>query len=160
MSRRLIIPRTDIYRRRAGNWEWHYKNHLLARQVGLSTDTNRVLSALRYAVPPPEMQIDASIVEGLAELRGIRKALDSLSLTYQSQHLMCIWYWQESAWDQFVEQYEKLPDVYEDYYLFYDADRDAVLLKPLSSKPKKSPICPGTTQVQLGTSPRVVPEEG
>lgn len=163
MSRRIVIKAAEIYRRRAQNWEWHYKNRAMARDLCLQLDAWKVYGVVSRCVPAPEMTVEGSIVRGMDTICGEWDAIDLLRLprTFVNKELMCVWYWAELAWMEFVRQFQGLPEVDEDHYLFYDAERDAVLVVPMSSKPVRADalVVPtgegkgvdksGTSQVQV-----------
>ncbi len=158
MSRRSIVTKDEIYLRRANNWSWHYDNRAVMREIVSSIGESRVCATVAHYVPEPIMLIDGDILGTIERLRGECEALRSLRLGWKLQRLMCAWYTTEAGWLEFVRQFQSLEEVYEDYYLFYDAELDAVHLLPLSSKPKQGcgiPVDirvekPGTSQVQVG----------
>lgn len=151
MARRYVYKKSEMERLRGKHWAEHYELRNRAVEISKTISANRVLSVIRQFVPPPDMNADANYVRGLDTITGQHRACDEIGLDYIDGSLMCIWYWSDSAWMEFVRQYQSLPDIVEDYYLLYDAVRDAGLLVPISSKPKQRPVDnSGTSRVQVG----------
>lgn len=137
MPRRLIVRKDDIYKRRAEAWEFHYKNREMAKQISGGLDVQKILITISREVPPPELDITARLITTHEIDQGINKALDGLRWTWKQRDLICLWYWSELHWMEFVRAFQKLPDVFEDYYWLYSKKTDDVKLVPMSSKPKQ-----------------------
>ncbi|MBI5942890.1 MAG: hypothetical protein HY864_00860 [Chloroflexi bacterium] len=133
MGRRYILSVKEIYARRAFNWEWHYKNRGAAKMYCVE-DMVRVGAVIMREVPAPEMRIDGSLFEGMAHLLGTKAALGKTFPT-GDRVMMCAWYWSETAWMDFVRQFQNLPDVTEDYCFLYDEVLDVARLVPASTMP-------------------------
>jgi hypothetical protein len=146
MPRRIIIPIREIQRRRAINWDWHYSRHSLAREMCAYVSSGDVQSTIARHVPAPVMDICGAYVEGIATVRGRREAVCDLRLedTTDNRSLMCVWYWKDVDWTEYVHQFQSLPEVYEDHYLYYDAEQDAILICQMSDRYNF-----GTTSVQV-----------
>lgn len=136
MAKKYIFRISEIKRRRSFSWDEHYKLREIARSNS-AFDAFRVVDIIARYLPPPDMDSDGSLVQGLLTVRGRWRATEILRLTptIENLHLMCVWYWSESSWMDFVKLFNALPDVTEDHYLYYDKIRDAGLLFPLSYKP-------------------------
>ena len=163
MPRSNVITIQDMYRRRATNWEHHYKNRGLAKSFA-TEDQERISRAISQRVPYPKMLADGSLLDGMEELRGTAYALEYTSLRLD-RSMMCIWYWSESAWMELVREFQSLPDVDEDHYLFYDDKLDATIIMRISTKGtnRQNKYKSGKKiQVQLGGNSggttRLVPE--
>lgn len=160
MPRRIKIGKAEIYQRRLVNWEYHYNNHRIAQAVAESQNISAVISRF---VPVPEMSIDGGLLKGGETVAGIHRVLDELHWSHQQHDLVCAWYWSESGWDCFVRGFQSLPDVEEDYYLFYDAEKDMARFMPMSSKAKRGDVPKlvdnlWRKQVQVGRSRYISPE--
>jgi hypothetical protein len=154
MPRRTVLTPKEINLRRGNSWEFHYRQHVMVRGLGTSLDREKIARVIAREVPCPEMRIDGSLVEGMDVVQGVARAMEQLNFSYAYRDLICIWYWSQEGWDSFVHDFQSLPEVSESYYLFYDADADAVLILPMSSKEKR---VSGTSQVHLSTTARLVP---
>lgn len=126
--------------RRACAWERHYRRREIASHLcTLGWSGTRVIQALTAAgYPEPELDVDGDLLSVPLYLRqGKQDELLSL-LKIQDHALLCVWYWTEMRWMQFVRQFQSLPDVYEDYYYRYEPlPVDRIVLVPMSSKPKQ-----------------------
>ncbi len=140
MARRIIVPRNEIYRRRARSWEYHYSNRGLVKQIALSLDAQSIINIVDRYVPAPKLRTDGCLIEGIDTLTGIHEALRMLRWTTSQSKIICVWYWSEVYWMQFVHEFQSLPDVVEDYYFVYDDELDAIQLAPMSSKPKQGSV--------------------
>ena len=132
MPRKYVLSVKDINRRRGESWEQHYRNRELAKMYA-PQDAARVSQIIMREVPPPEMRIDGSLLDGMANLRGMSAALAKTFQSGMPREMMCVWYWSESAWMEYVRQFQNLPDVIEDYVFMYDAALDAARLVPAST---------------------------
>lgn len=155
MSRRVVISQKEIYRRRGTEWAWHYKNYVFVRGLGTSLDREKIASVIQREVPNPIMRIDGSLVEGIETLRGVARTMEQCYFSWAYQDLICAWYWSEAGWDNFVQLFQSLPEVEQDYYLSYDAELDAILIVPMSQREPNANK--GTKKVQLGGTRPVVP---
>lgn len=131
MPRSATLTVKDINRRRGSNWEWHYKNRQRAKLYS-SDDAQRVSRIISGRVPAPVLLIDASLLDGIEHVRTMSNALECVSSSLP-RCMMCIWYWSEEGWMEFVREFQALPDVTESYYMFYDEALDAMQLYPLST---------------------------
>lgn len=151
MARRSVLRMKDINRLRGCNWEHHYKNRSMIGALAVNREKEYIARVIERSVPPPVMRVDGSLVEGIATLKGMDDALRDLALAYTYRELMCVWYWSLAGWDNFVAQFQSLPEVVEDYYYFYDAQIDAALLMPMAKGNS------GGTRGELGASGVVAP---
>jgi hypothetical protein len=149
MAKRYILPINEIYKRRGQNWEYHYNKRVMVAQSAHTLDVRHVTEIISLNVPPPELITDASILCGIATLKGVENALTSLHWTYQQHEIICIWYWTEEYWQDFVRAFQSLPDVYEDHYYAYDEELDAMRFYPLSQKGKS-----GGSRGEVGQFPQ------
>lgn len=133
MPRSVVISAQEMYNRRGSNWEAHYKNRDTAKLYA-AVDCERVSDVISQNVPRPVMLADGSLLDGVENLRGMHKARHYLALNSMPREMMCVWYWSESAWMELVREFQSLPEIYEDYYMFYDETLDAMRLMPLSTK--------------------------
>ena len=78
------------------------------------------------------MLIDGSLLDGIENLLGMKRALGRLFTSGMERTMMCVWYWSESGWMEYVRQFQSLPDVMEDHCYVYDAALDAARLVPVS----------------------------
>lgn len=140
MGRRIVISKNEIYKKRAQSWEYHYSNRGLVKQISLSLDAQKIINTIVRYVPAPQLRVDGCLLEGMDTLKGIHEAAAALRWTTAQSKIICVWYWSEVYWMQFVHEFQNLPEVTEDYYLIYDAKKDAVQLAPMSSKPKQGSI--------------------
>lgn len=140
MPRRYIIPKKEVLRRRALEWEYHYNNRRIVAETFGMYDPYRVVNTLQKEIPAPIMRTDGSLLEGLATIKGRAQAADHLNIDPMQKDLMCVWYWSEDGWADLNRQYQNLPDVTEDYCLLYDAELDAAHLVPVSQKPHDHPV--------------------
>lgn len=148
MPRREIVTIEDIQRRRATSWEMHYRNRTTSRQIALQmNDPIHVINAIQKHVPQPEIELDGYLYRPLDVIRGEADAAAELGFPQVSKGLMCVWYWSDSGWDEFVRLYQSLPDVTEDHYWVYDAERDGAVLTPMSAKKLRA-----DARYNLGTS--------
>lgn len=132
MPRKYVLSVDDINRRRGQSWEYHYNNRQLAKMYD-PTDAARVSQIIMREAPPPEMRIDGSLLDGMANLRGMSAALAKTFQRGMPREMMCVWYWSESAWMEYVRQFQNLPEVTESYVYVYDAILDAARLVPAST---------------------------
>jgi len=155
MPRRTIISVKEIYKRRASAWEWHYNNRKTARSAGMNTE--HIAQVVQRCVPRPVMRIDGTLSESIAVIKGVDRAINELNFTYLLRDLMCSWYWSQAGWDDFVAQFQSLPEPTENHYLSYEPESDTILIVPLSQREPNSNK--GTKKVQKGTSALLVPFE-
>lgn len=151
MPRRDVVTITDIQRRRATSWEMHYRNRNLARQIAMQMqDPMRVIRTIQRHVPAPTIEFDGYLYRPLDVIVGEAQAAQELGFPHTHKALMCLWYWSDTGWDEFVRAYQGLLEVTEDHYWTYDAERDGAILTPLSAKPLRADARYnlGTTQVQ------------
>jgi hypothetical protein len=153
MPRRIILPVRMIYEKRGLAWAFHYKNRETVRALcAAGWDGTQVAVELSQLFPQPQLQIDGSLLDIPLNIRRefADTTLSRFRLSIFQRDLLCLWYWTESGWQEFVRQYQSLPDVYENYYYKYDPEpNDRLLLVPISSKPKQ-----GTAKkVQVPYSP-------
>lgn len=139
MPRRYIIPKKEVLRRRALEWEYHFNNRRTVTETFVVYDPYRVINTITREVPAPIMRADGSLLEGLATVRGRSKAADLLNIDQSQKELMCLWYWSEDGWADFNRQYQNLPEVTEDYCLRYDDELDAAWVVPVSQRPHDHP---------------------
>ena len=151
MSKKYIYRMKEVQRLRASAWEFHYNCRVTARSM-TSLDRDRVLSVITSYVPAPCMDGDGTLIRGMATIKGQWEAVAALRLTetLHNVDLMCAWYWSEVDWNQFVELFQSLPEVMEDYYLWYDAQRDAGLLLPVGKPVDNS----GGSRGEVGQFPQ------
>lgn len=140
MGRRIVVSKNEIYKRRARSWEYHYSNRGLVKQIALSLDAQKIINTIVRCVPEPKLRVDGCLIEGIDTLSGTHEAVASLRWTTAQSKILCVWYWSEVYWMQFVHEFQNLPDVTEDYYMVYDEKEDAIQLAPMSSKPKQGSI--------------------
>lgn len=139
MPRRYVYKMAEIYKARGVSWARHYERRGFAVSCGL--EPLKVLNALvRVKMPEPIMQIDGFLYRPHDVICAEHAALGELGLPWKYQDLMCVWYWTENNWMGFVRLYENLPDLEEDFYMVYDAERDGALYVPMSSKPKRGDV--------------------
>jgi hypothetical protein len=135
-----IVTIHDMNKRRGENWEFHYKNRELAKMFCVQ-DCDHVSNVIRQNVPVPVMLLDAGLLDGIQNVRGMNKALENLALYHMDRAMMCLWYWSAEEWQAFVREFQSLPEIYEDHYMLYDSELDAMRLVPLSEsgniRPKK-----------------------
>ena len=130
MPRAVVMPVKEIYTRRATNWEWHYKNRSVAKLFA-GEDAIRINYALNARLPVPELLVDGSLYDSLTHLRVM--AAMAFEFRIQMRTLMCVWYWSESGWMDFVRAFQNLPEVFEPYYMFYEEAEDALRWCPVST---------------------------
>ena len=65
MPRRYIIPMQEIYKRRALEWEYHFKNRRTVAENLVMYDQYRVTRTLQREMPAPIMRADGSLLECL-----------------------------------------------------------------------------------------------
>lgn len=153
MPRREIVTVKEMQERRANAWERSYRHRGMAQATIMNSVsiTTRILSAIQRHVPPPEMLIDGYLYRSLDVIKGEAMAAAEIGISPVNKEVMCLWYWTDAGWDQFVQAYQALPEIYEPYYWTYDAERDGAILTPVSSKPMRSDARYnlGTTEVQV-----------
>lgn len=143
MAKKYILRAKEIYARRGAAWEYHYRNRETARvlcSIGWK-DGEQITQTLNHHLPIPELQIDGTLLNIPLVVRREHedRLLDLLRLSIYQRDLLCVWYWTESGWLEFVRQYQALPDVYEDYCYEYDPlPNDRFLLVPVSKPVDKS----------------------
>lgn len=140
MPRRYIIPKKEVLRRRALEWEYHYNNRRIVAETFSLYDNYRVIATIQREVPFPIMRADGSLLEGLKTVQGRARAAELLCVDHSQKELMCLWYWSEDGWADFNRQFQNLPDVTENYCLKYDEELDAAHLVPVSQKPHDHPV--------------------
>jgi len=150
MPRREIVTIEDVQRRRATSWEMHYRNRQAVRQLAAQVNVTTYINAIKRNVPNPEIEIDGYLYRPLDVIRGESNAAQELGISQMHKGLMCLWYWTDTGWDEFVRAYQSLPEITEDYYWVYDEQRDGAVLTPMSSKPLRADARYnlGTSQVQ------------
>jgi hypothetical protein len=144
MARRHVFTIKKIYEQRGRSWKYHYDNRDLARQLcKAGWDGALIEQTLRQELPEPKLQIDATLLDTPLDIR--RKHYSHLESRFQLRNndLLCRWYWTEQSWQEFVQAFQALPEIFEDYYLKYDPEpNDRGVLVPMSSKPKQvHPSC-------------------
>lgn len=176
MPRRVIVSVQDIYRARACSWERHYERRMLARElISQGWNPAPIVQALRAEMNEPHLDLEGRICEvPIGERKaspmqmiyrlgwnGRRRAFESESGNSSLWDLTCVWYWSDSAWDDFVREFQALPEVGEDHYVVYNKETDCVHLVPMSHRPRRK-YNSGTTEVQPKYNPCttrvVVPE--
>lgn len=151
MPRREIVTIREMQERRANAWERSYRLRKTAESIIVHGQPLRIVSAIAHHLPPPEMQIDGYLYRPLDVIRGEAEAATEVGIHVMHKELLCAWYWTNEGWDQFVREYQSLPEVLEPYYWTYDAERDGAVLLPVSAKPARSDARynSGTTEVQV-----------
>ncbi len=130
MSKRMIVRKKEMEKMRAANWEFHYANRRLANCFA-EEDRRRVERMIVREVPEPEMLMNGALLDGMAELRGTNLVLIYLNMINTNRFMFCVWYWSEEAWMELVRSFQRLPEIYCDYYYLYDAVKDAVRYEPM-----------------------------
>jgi hypothetical protein len=125
MMNRKKITVKEMYRRRADAWEYHYRRREIAKTFN-PEDRAHILLIVTQRVPAPVMLADGSVMDGIETLKAQAFVVKYLSLT-MDRSFMCPWYWSEENWMDFVRQYQALPDIYEPYYMAYNAEHDAMV---------------------------------
>lgn len=160
MPRSVVLSVKDINMARAKNWEFHYQSRSMAKTFAVE-DRERIEYNIRKRCPAPVLRVDAALLDGIENLRAMAYTLAYLSLRLD-RSMMCVWYWSETSWMDFVREFQSLPEVLEPHYLFYDEVLDAVQIKPLSTmgsnRPRKYKI-QGEVRGKSGGSGRLVPEK-
>ena len=82
-------------------------------------------------VPEPEMLMNGDLLDGMAELKGMNLVMIYLNMINTKRELFCIWYWSEEGWMELVRAFQRLPEIYCDYYHYYDVVKDAVRYMPM-----------------------------
>jgi len=140
MPRKRVLRKDDVYRCRAGSWEFHYKNRKLARDLTVVLNVEKILTVIDKHVPESEVQIDGDLLFSAVLSRERGKALEELGLGWKYKDLMCRWYWTEEDWMDYVRQFQSLPDVMEDYYYKVDFEFDGLRLVPVTSCRRGRPV--------------------
>lgn len=150
MPRREIVTIKDLIKRRATAWEIHYQNRKAVQQLMAQVEVTLYVNAIHRNVPPPQIETDGYLYRPLPVICGEATAAQQLGIPQINKHLLCLWYWTQTGWDDFVRLYQGLPEITEDHYLMYDSENDIGILVPLSSKPVRADAKYnlGTTQVQ------------
>lgn len=143
MSRRLIVKKDDIYRKRGEAWSSHYQNRNIVKEMcAYGLDGARISMVLqRFCVR--ELDIDGSFLSIPLDLRQGKEdsVLSECGLTPFQRDFLCDWYWTENGWLEFVRLYQALPEVEEDFYYLYESEPvDRFRLVPMSSKPKRGDV--------------------
>lgn len=166
MPRRRVMTVKKIYEERAAQWAFHYKNRAFASSLcELGWSGASLSAALRQDYPVPSLQIDGSMLDVPLRIRCECETGLLSRFRLVDRVLLCLWYWTLDDWQEFVRQYQALPDVCEDYYYRYDREGDRALLVPMSSKPKQGSLpvdnlAKKGTSVELRGSFRCVPVDG
>lgn len=142
MPRIIKMKVQDIFKRRGEHWEQHYRNRGVAKMYARE-DADHIAYILARDVPAPEMLIDGALLDSMAIMRAMYQARERLGFQNSDRSMMCVWYWSEPAWMEFVRLFQALPDPIEDYYLFYDEQADGMRLLPVSEKGKNRPKSQG-----------------
>jgi hypothetical protein len=155
MPRRMIVKREDIYKMRAESWSTHYQHRKLVKEMSNHRDvTDRIVRELNN-LPSPQMGIDGGLLDYPIEIR--REYLHGKILPEALSKLVCIWYWSEDDWMDFVRLFQSLPDVYEDYYWRYQPELDRVVLFPVSTNAPRGRsygvLISGSPKVHLSSKP-------
>ena len=140
MPRRLTLSARKIIERRASAWETHYKRRALVIELcKAGWDGEQVARSLEMSYPAPVLGIDGNFEEIPIALRRTEedRLLRLFRLDRKYRDYLCSWYWTGDGWQEFVRQYQALPDVYEDWYWKYEPEPDRLVLAPMSSKPKQ-----------------------
>jgi len=137
MPRRIVISKEKVYQRRADSWAFHYANRGLVKQISSAVDAHRIISIISRYVPAPVLRVDGNLLEGRETFRGVSEAASVLNWSEAQRKIICVWYWSEVYWMEYVHAFQNLPDVEEDYYILHDKIIDAIQLAPMSSKPKQ-----------------------
>ena len=135
MAKKYILTIKQIYKNRAAQWEFHYKQRETVKQISSSLDTHRVITVIQNHIPAPELLIDATLLHGMPHRKGRLETIDTLhwKLTFANMDLLCIWYWTADYWQDFIRAFQALPDpIFEDYFYAYDAELDALRFLPVS----------------------------
>lgn len=157
MPRRIVKKKSEIYKLRAMHWERNYAYRQDVKAMIASGRNGELISHLLYqSMEPPIVDMDGGVGCLNLSLEDRRTRIDLMyQLEIWNNDLLCWFWWSESAWTEYVRQFNALPEPVEDYYLYYIPATDQAFLKPVSWKE------PGTTQVQprykSGTSREVVP---
>lgn len=151
MPRREIVSIREMQERRANAWERSYRLRKTAQSIIVHGQPLRILAAIAKHLPPPEMQVDGYLYRPLDVIRGEAEAALEVGIHVMHKELLCAWYWTDAGWDAFVREYQSLPEITENYYWTYDAERDGAILVPVSAKPARSDARynSGTTEVQV-----------
>jgi hypothetical protein len=159
MPRSVIVTSRDMNKRRASNWECHYQ-HRGAVKLFSCEDAERVNRKLIQSTPAPVMLMDGSLLDGIENVRAQSKMVECFPGL--ARYMMCAWYWSESGWQDLVSHFQSLPEIFEDYYMFYDANLDAMRLMPVSTlgnnRPKKAIRVQGEVRGKSGGTMALPPE--
>jgi hypothetical protein len=132
MARRKIVTIKEIYKLRGEAWAFHYANREAVRAIGNHYEAERIFGQLASCYPAPEMGIDGNLLDYPIDLR--REYSHGSILPDLLSRLLCVWYWSESSWMDFVYLYQSLPEIYEDYYWRYQPEPfDRQVLFPVST---------------------------
>lgn len=153
MSRRLIVTKAEIHRRRGDAWARYYACRGLA--VGMMragwNGENIARTLERYPdYACPEVGIDGWLLDTPMQARREHEAdlLKHFRLT--DRVMLCPYFWTEKGWMEYVRMYQALPDVFEDYYFKYEPmPIDRLRLVPMSSKPKQGTGISASKKVQV-----------
>lgn len=148
MPRRDIVTIEEVQRRRATSWEMHYRNRQTVRQMVMQVNAATYINTIKRHVPSPEIEVDGYLYRPLDVINGEALAAYELGISQMHKCLMCLWYWTDTGWDQFVQAYQSLPEIVEDHYWVYDEERDGAVLVPMSSRKLRA-----DARYNLGTSP-------
>lgn len=154
MPRRIVVKKKDIMLRRAVNWEKYYAlRQQAASIVAYGRDGARVCAMIDHRMSRPALNIDGGLADLATQDRVARRVLLH-ELELIEEDLVCWYLWTESAWMEYVKEFQALPDPVEDYYWTYNEETDQALLVPMSHRSRQ--VHP---RYNLGTSPVVVPDE-
>lgn len=139
MPRRMIVTKKQIYARRGEAWSSHYRNRETAKtMISAGWNGTQIVSSLNASWSTPEMEIDGRTLDIPLNIRQEWGSRLQNIHQINDRDLLCIWYWTADNWQDFVRQFQSLPDVYEDYYYLYEPEPiDRMRLIPMSSKPKQ-----------------------
>lgn len=155
MSPRLIVTKKDILRLRAMYWERHYGYRSQVRAfVAAGRNGETVTNILRQSMALPSVNFDGSLADLNRDDRRSRLALVE-QLEIFNLDLLCVFWWSEAGWMEYVRQYQALVDPVEDWYWTYHAPTDQMLLVPMSSKAVRGQVIP---KYFSGNSRGVLPE--
>ena len=152
MPRRIVVKKKDIQRRRAQNWEMHYKYRNMAKEMTARGIDVYLLMSKISRLPCPELDFDGAALYFPKVSRFEQMDIRSDYLFCECA-LVCSWYWSDEGWMEFVRKFQALDDPCEDYYFFYDAETDVVRLVPISGTSRgvvpETPKIKGISQVQV-----------
>jgi hypothetical protein len=149
MTRRTFVTAKQIWAARAFWWTDHYQKREQAKAY-TEQQAERVLDLCKQ-MPSPMLDIDGSLDDWnyhAARAKPVHETIDLAQQAGVAFAMLVKWYWSETEWQSFVQQFNSLPEPEPMYEILHNLGYP---------KLEVVPYIMGTTLVQSRNKSLVVP---